>query len=323
MTTSISTTEQNTNFEKEWWVGNIRTRDASGLLLGAHLAHAGLMALFCGSFTLKEVAEYSPGLPLAEQGFTFLPHLAAFGISVGPGGDILDTYPYFCIGVLHLTFAAVYAAGGLYHIFVGSSILSEDTSSTRASKFHYDWDNPKKLSFILGHHLIFLGVACLAFAVNAKVGSGIYDPTEGAVRQISNPNLDIFALLGYIFGFTGSGWSPFGMAAVDNMETVIGGHLLVGCLEILGGIFHIVTQPFALGARSWSFSGEAILSYSLAALGLMGLSSSLFVAHCSLVYPPEFYGADRIAMVNIQLLLAICCYGGHIWHGIRAQRASG
>ncbi|MEO0374638.1 MAG: hypothetical protein AAF329_08445, partial [Cyanobacteria bacterium P01_A01_bin.17] len=35
-------------FTTEWWAGNIRFLDSSGLLLGAHLAHAGLITLWAG-----------------------------------------------------------------------------------------------------------------------------------------------------------------------------------------------------------------------------------------------------------------------------------
>lgn len=315
------TTTTGSGFESEWYVGNIRLRDLSGNLLGAHLAHAGLICLWAGAILIKEVASYSPDVPLYEQGAFLMSHLAALGISVGSGGEILDTYPYFIIGVLHLAFSAVYAAGGLYHSLKGPASLVDDEGETRASKFHYDWDDPKKLSFILGHHLLFLGAACLAFALNAILGGGIYDPTIGEVRQIADPNLNPFALLGYIFGFANGGWTPIGMAAVDNMETVIGGHLLIGSLEIAGGVFHIVSKPFGVEAKSWSYSGEAVLSYSLAALGLMGVGSSLFVANCDLVYPPELYGADRAGAAAVQAILAVLLYTGHVWHAIRAQRA--
>jgi hypothetical protein len=46
---------------------------------------------------------------------------------------------------------------------------------------------------------------------------------------------------------------------------------------ILGGIWHIVTKPFAWVRRTFIWSGEAYLSYSLAALATMGLTAAVFV----------------------------------------------
>ena len=308
-------------FATEWWAGNIRFIDSSGLLLGAHLAHAGLITLWAGAILVKEVAGFTPGVPLPEQGAFLMAHIAALGVSVGPGGEILDTYPYFVIGVLHLTLSAVLAAGGLYHTFKGPNVLADDAGDTLAPKFEYTWGEPKKLSFILGHHLLFLGAACLAFAANATFGGGIYDPAIGDVRQITAPNVNPFAMLGYIFGIANGGWTPIGMAAVDNMETLVGGHFFIGVLEIIGGTFHILSTPFGIEDKPWSYSGEAVLSYSLAALALMGLSSALFVNYCDVAYAPELFGADRSGGAATQLILGVLCLGGHLWHGIRARRA--
>ncbi|MBX2862635.1 MAG: chlorophyll a/b binding light-harvesting protein [Leptolyngbyaceae cyanobacterium MAG.088] len=316
----VTTSFSNSGFETQWWAGNIRLKDSSGLLLGAHLAHAGLICLWAGAILIKEVAAFAPGVPLYEQGAFLMAHLAALGISVGPGGEILDTYPYFAIGVLHLTLSAVYAAGGLYHTFKGPEILAEEEGETIAPKFEYAWGEPKRLSFILGHHLLFLGGACLLFAANASFGGGIYDPVVGDVRQISSPNLNP-AVIGYIFGLTSDGWNGVGMAAVDNMETVIGGHFLVGVLELFGGTFHILSTPFGVEAKPWSYSGESVLSYSLAALGLMGLGSYFFVNYCDVVYAPELFGADRSGQAATQLILGILCYIGHVWHALRGQKS--
>ncbi|MGB7415864.1 MAG: high light inducible protein [Thermosynechococcaceae cyanobacterium] len=315
-----NTPPPSSSFENQWWAGNIRFVDSSGLLLGAHLAHAGLITLWAGAILIKEVAAFTPGVPLYEQGAYLMAHIAALGIGVGAGGEILNTYPYFVIGVLHLTLSAVLAAGGLYHTFKGPAVLAEDEGDTLAPTFEYTWGEPKMLSFILGHHLLFLGAACLAFAANASFGGGLYDPLVGDVRQIS-PNLNPLPMLGYIFGIANGGWTPIGMAAVDNMETLVGGHFLIGVLLLAGGTFHILTTPFGIEAKPWSYSGEAVLSYSLAALALMGLSSALFVNYCDVAYAPELFGADRSGAAATQLILGILCLGGHFWHAIRAQKA--
>ena len=182
------TTPPSSGFSTEWWAGNIRFIDSSGLLLGAHLAHAGLITLWAGAILVKEVAGFTPGIPLPEQGAFLMAHIAALGISVGPGGEILDTYPYFVIGVLHLTLSAVLAAGGLYHTFKGPNVLADDAGETLAPKFEYTWGEPKKLSFILGHHLLFLGAACLAFAANTPpLAAGFTTPPSVTCVRLPPP----------------------------------------------------------------------------------------------------------------------------------------
>ena len=57
-----------------WWSGNARLINVSGKLLGAHVAHAGLMVFWCGAMTLFEVAHYIPEKPLYEQGCILIPH---------------------------------------------------------------------------------------------------------------------------------------------------------------------------------------------------------------------------------------------------------
>ena len=46
-----------------WWSGNARLIDLSGKLLGAHVAHAGLIVLWTGAMTLFEVSHYIPEKP--------------------------------------------------------------------------------------------------------------------------------------------------------------------------------------------------------------------------------------------------------------------
>ena len=110
----------------------------------------------------------------------------------------------------------------------------------------------------------------------------------GDVRIITNPTINPSVIFGYLLKspFGGDGW----IVSVDNMEDIIGGHIWIGTLEIIGGIWHILTKPWAWARRAFVWSGEAYLSYSLGALAIMG-----FVACCmswfnNTAYPSEFFG---------------------------------
>lgn len=96
-----------------WWAGNARLATLSGRLLGAHVAHAGLIVLWAGAYTLFELSCFNPELPMYSQGLIVLPNLARLGFGVGEGGQIVNTYPYFVIGALHLISSAFLGSSGI------------------------------------------------------------------------------------------------------------------------------------------------------------------------------------------------------------------
>jgi photosystem II CP43 chlorophyll apoprotein len=133
-----------------------------------------------------------------------------------------------------------------------------------------------------------------------------------------------------LVGFTPKGWTLQGMAAVDNLEDVVGGHLWVGAMCILGGIWHIFSQPTQWAKRSLIWSGEAYLSYSQAALAYMGLFAAYFVTVNTTVYPEVFYGAagtptvdgvitPRTWLALFHVIFAGLLLAGHFWHALRAR----
>ncbi|KAL5099974.1 hypothetical protein RYX36_004301 [Vicia faba] len=209
-----------------WWAGNARLINLSGKLLGAHVAHAGLIVFWAGAMNLFEVAHFVPEKPMYEQGLILLPHLATLGWGVGPGGEVIDTFPYFVSGVLHLISSAVLGFGGIYHALLGPETLEESFPF-----FGYVWKDRNKMTTILG-------------------------------------------------------W----IVSVDDLEDIIGGHVWLGSICILGGIWHILTKPFAWARRALVWSGEAYLSYSLGALAVFGFIACCFVWFNNTAYPSEFYG---------------------------------
>eukprot|EP01018_Ginkgo_biloba_P006818 Gb_38732 [translate_table: standard] len=81
-----------------WRAENAQLINLSSKLLGAHVAHAELIIFWAKEINLFEVAHFVSKNPMYEQQLILLPHLATLGWRVGPGGEIVDTFPYFVSG---------------------------------------------------------------------------------------------------------------------------------------------------------------------------------------------------------------------------------
>ncbi|KAL9658857.1 hypothetical protein QQ045_009642 [Rhodiola kirilowii] len=176
--------------------------------------------------------------------------------------------------------------GGIYHALLGPETLEESFPF-----FGYVWKDRNKMTTILGIHLILLGIGAFLLVFKALYFGGVYDtwaPGGGDVRKITNLTLSPGVIFGYLLKspFGGEGW----IVSVDDLEDIIGGHVWLGSICIFGGIWHILTKPFAWARRALVWSGEAYLSYSLAALSGFGFIACCFVWFNNTAYPSEFYG---------------------------------
>ncbi|MEM9217954.1 MAG: chlorophyll a/b binding light-harvesting protein [Cyanobacteria bacterium P01_F01_bin.150] len=323
MTVAIGS-NQPTSSSVGWWAGNARFIDESGRLLGAHVAHAGLIVLWAGAMTLFELSRYNPSEPMYDQGLILLPHVASLGIGVGAGGEIIDFYPYIAIGMVHLVASAVLGAGGLYHTFLGPLQLKQGKGAS--GFFGYDWEDGDKMTSVIGIHLVLLGLGAWLLVIKAMFVGGLYDADLDAVRIVSSPTVGPAEIFGYLVGSHGSG----GLASVDNLEDIVGGHIWVGLICVLGGIWHIVSQPAQWAKNVLFFSGEAYLCYSLGALAYMGVLAAYFVTVNGTAYPEVFYGplgfdgtADIIStrtwLAAFHYVFAGLALAGHLWHALRVR----
>ncbi len=315
-----------------WWAGNARLTDLSNTFIVAHVAQAALMMLWAGGFTLFELAIYAPDQPMYTQGLILLPHLAAEGWGNSPAGPIANTYPFFAIGVIHLVAAGVLAFGAYFHQTQLPPGLEGEKG--RTAKFHFEWDDPQQLGLILGHHLIILGLGAVLLVVKAMVVGGLYDTNLEEVRLVTEPTLDP----GIIWDYRTH------LFDVDNLEDLVGGHIYVAVLLILGGTWHILVSPFSWVKQVFRFSGDGILSYSLFGIGLAGFAASYYCGFNTLAYPEEFYGpalnlksaflpyyfdpnasldadyiSSRIWLANAHFYLAFFFLQGGLWHFLRAM----
>ncbi len=327
-----------------WWVGNSVVTNRAGRFIGSHVGHTGIICFFTGASCLWELARYDSSVSMGHQSSIYLSHLASLGIGFDEAG-VWTGVGVGTIALFHLIFSAVYGGAALLHSLAFDPDLQGGPIG-RVDRFKLEWDNPDNQVFILGHHLIFLGVACIWFVEWAR-WHGIYDPALGAVREVFPGYGDFGRIWGHQTDFL----------AIDSLEDVMEGHAFLAFLEITGGAFHIATgaTPFEkkrLGEYdkfkgAGLLSAEAVLSWSLAGLGWMGIIAAFWAATNTTVYPIDWYGeplqlkfgispywvdtgdvsdcqyflghTTRAALVNVQYYFGFFCIQGHLWHALRAM----
>ena len=316
-----------------WWAGNSGVTNRSGKFIAAHAAHTGLISFWAGAFTLFELARFDPSIPMGHQPLIALPHLAALGIGFDETGVFVGGSTVVAVAIVHLVASMVYGAGGLLHSLFFASDM-QDSEVAQARKFKLEWDNPDNQTFILGHHLILLGIANIQFVEWARV-HGIYDAAAGAVRQVEY-NLNLSAIWNHQFDFL----------SINSLEDVMGGHAFLAFLMISGGAFHIATKQIGDYTKfkgSGLLSAEAVLSWSCAGIGWMAIIAAFWCATNTTVYPVEFFGeilefkfgispywidtvdlangahTSRAWLSNVHYYLGFFFIQGHLWHALRAM----
>ena len=320
-----------------WWVGNSVVTNRAGRFIGSHIGHTGLICFAAGGSTLWELARYNPEIPMGHQSSIFLAHLASLGLGFDEAG-VWTGAGVATIAIFHLIFSAVYGTAGLAHSLLFDPDLKDGPIPT-TKKFKLEWDNPDNLTFILGHHLIFFGVANIWFVEWAR-WHGIYDPAIGEIRTIFPGYGDFGMVYGHQFDFL----------TIDSLEEVMSGHAFLAFVQISGGAWHIATKQLGEYTEfkgKGLLSAEAVLSWSLAGIGWMAIVAAFWCAQNTTVYPIDWHGeplalkfgispywvdtgdvsdstaflghTTRAALSNVHYYFGFFFIQGHIWHALRAM----
>jgi len=86
--------------------------------------------------------------------------------------------------------------------------------------------------------------------------------------------------------FGGQGW----IIGINNLEDLVSAHGLLAFLLLLGAVWHILTSPIPAVVRSFTWSSEAYLSYSLSAISVMGFLAATYSWYNNTAYPSELFG---------------------------------
>jgi hypothetical protein len=170
-------TYDNPQIEYDWWAGNARFADKSGLFIVAHVAQAALIAFWAGAFTLFEISQYRPDIAMAEHGLNF---------TAAPSHFRLWSRRKWANHRYLSLFRDWLNSSDFFGSFGSRSLISPVKSPRNperfllfGKKFHFDWSEPRQLGVILGHHLLFLGIAAIIISGQSYVLGGLYDATIG------------------------------------------------------------------------------------------------------------------------------------------------
>lgn len=237
--------------------------------------------------SLLEVSHFLPDRPFYNQGFILLPHLANLGSGVGIGGEFYSLHPPFEVGVYHFIASMILGLGGVFHSSSGSE---KPENGLVPSLFECEFRDRFRITSILGIHLGFVSIASSLLVYVGRY-NGLYDTFitgGGDIRLVTRPTTSIYIEACYLLRapFGGQGW----IVSINNLEDLVGGQLTVGYLCLVGCSWHILSAPQTYVVRAFTFSGEAYLGYSLAALSTMGLVASCYSWYNVSAYPSEFFG---------------------------------
>ena len=263
--------------------GNIRFKDLSGRLLGAHVAHAGLIVFWAGAMTLFELSRFEsqPAHVRPKPDFAAPPgHPRPWGRRQRCSGGYLSL-----LCDRHGASHQFRRAGGRWPLPCGAGAGTVGRKRLRL-RLERRWQND--------HHFWASTWCCWGWG-RCCWCSKLPASAASTIRWWSrcdwcSPTSIRGASLATCSASAPHGWTITGMASVDNLEDVIGGHVWVSALCIGGGLFHIFTRPFGWAKERLVWSGEAYLSYSLGALAIAGFSVAVFVSVNEVAYPPVFYG---------------------------------
>jgi photosystem II CP43 chlorophyll apoprotein len=165
--------------------------------------------------------------------------------------------------------------------------------------FGYVWKDKNKMTSILGYHLscwVVLGYNFKSYVLWWYLWH--LNPGGGDVRIITQLQTSVL-FFGYLLRspFGGDGW----ICSVDNLED-IGGHIW-SVLYVFSVVFGIYTTH-GLGTSCFRLVCEAYLSYSLAAIAVMGFTACNFSWFNNTAYPSEFYGPTGPEALKLKHILS-------------------